>query len=220
MPNLERRRDRMIENHLKARGIKDPVLGAMRQVPREAFVPEEMIEFAYEDSPLPIGEGQTISQPYIVAAMTQQLELSKGDRVLEIGTGSGYAAAILSRIAAEVFTIERHKRLIKAAEKRFRRLGYDNIHIRHGDGSLGWAEHAPYDAIVVTAGSPDVPQPLKDQLAVGGRMVIPIGSTRQRQKLLRVQRKSQNDYQQEDIIPVRFVPLVGAAGWKKRPQHL
>jgi len=215
MKNLEKLRDVMLERHLKARGVKNPdVLQAMREIPREAFIPEKMAEFAYEDSPLPIGQGQTISQPYIVAVMTELLEPSEKDRVLEIGTGSGYAAAILSRIVAEVYTVERHKDLAIEAEEKFGRLGYDNIHVLHADGTLGWPEHAPYDAVVVTAGAPEVPQPLKEQLAVGGRLVIPTGSSRA-QELIRIRRTAQNAYAEEDLLSVRFVPLVGAAGWQE-----
>lgn len=203
----------MIENQLKSRGIKDPeVLHAMEVVPREMFLPEDMAVFAYEDSPLPIGEGQTISQPFIVAVMIEMLELKKGDRVLEIGTGSGYAAAVLSRIVDEVYTIERHQRLVQSARGIFRRIGYENIHVQHGDGSLGWPEHAPYDAIVVAAGSPDVPQSLREQLAVGGRLVIPTGSSRDHE-LIRIRRTGQADFKQESLLSVRFVPLVGDEGW-------
>jgi protein-L-isoaspartate(D-aspartate) O-methyltransferase len=214
MQNLDRTRDIMIEKHLKARGVRNPaVLEAMREVPREEFVGEAMAEFAYEDSPLPIGEGQTISQPYIVAVMTEMLEPSGGDRILEVGTGSGYAAAILSRIVQEVYTVERHRDLAQTAQERLRRLGYDNIYVRRADGTLGWPEHAPYDAILVTAAGPDVPQPLKEQLAVGGRLVVPTGSSRT-QQLVRIRRTTDNDYEHEDLLGVRFVPLVGAAGWQ------
>jgi protein-L-isoaspartate(D-aspartate) O-methyltransferase len=214
MTNIEKVRDIMIEKHLKARGVKDEaVLQAMAAVPREAFLPETMAEFAYEDSPLPIGEGQTISQPYIVAFMTQLLELDKDDRVLEIGTGSGYAAAILGQIVDTVYTVERHPSLAEKARETFRRLGYDNIHVHQGDGSLGWPEHAPYDAIVVTAGAPEVPDTLKKQLAVGGRLVIPVGSSRL-QELLRIRRTAEDRYEQEERLSVRFVPLVGAEGWE------
>jgi len=183
-------------------------------VPREAFVPADSVQVAYADSPLPIGQGQTISQPYIVALMTEALELSPDDRVLEIGTGSGYAAAVLSRIAYEVYTVERHPRLARAAEAQFQRLGYDNIHVRVSDGTLGWADHAPYDAIVVTAGGPEIPDPLREQLAVGGRLVIPVGERPDMQQLVRVRRNSEHDYQQESLGAVRFVPLVGEAGWQ------
>lgn len=205
----------MIEKQLKQRGIKDPaVLKAMRAVPRYEFVPEQVAAHAYEDSPLPIGEGQTISQPYIVAFMTELLELSGNERVLEIGTGSGYAAAILSRIVREVFTVERHRRLVKEADERFRRLGYNNIRIFHGDGTLGLPDYAPYHAVVVTAGAPDVPEPLKEQLTVGGRLLVPTGITPNSQQLTRVRRLSEYEYSQKDITPVRFVPLVGKAGWR------
>jgi protein-L-isoaspartate(D-aspartate) O-methyltransferase len=185
----------------------------MRDVPREAFVPETIAASAYEDSPLPIGHGQTISQPYIVAAMTELLEPSEDDRILEIGTGSGYAAAILSRVAADVFTVERYGDLAAGARERLRRLGYDNVHVLHGDGTLGWPEHAPYDAIVVTAGAPDVPDPLKEQLRVGGRLVIPMGSSLT-QELVRIRRTAENEYEREGLFSVRSVPLVGSAGRK------
>lgn len=205
----------MVQTQLAARGIQDPaVLEAMDEVPREAFVPADQKHLAYIDSPLPIGEGQTISQPYIVALMTAALELSPEDRVLEIGTGSGYAAAVLSRIAAEVFTVERHKELAYAAEAIFQELGYDNIHIHLGNGSLGWPEYAPYEAVVVTAGGPAVPDPLLDQLAEGGRLVIPVGKTLTEQELVRVRREPDGDYVHESLGRVRFVPLVGKAGWQ------
>jgi protein-L-isoaspartate(D-aspartate) O-methyltransferase len=211
-------RRRMVERHLVARGIHDAaVLDAMRAVPREAFIAAELAEFAYEDAPLPIDAGQTISQPYIVAAMTASLELHPQDRVLEIGTGSGYAAAVLSRIAAEVYTVERHEELALAAARRLRTLGYANVHVRHGDGTLGWAEHAPYDAIVVAAGGPEIPQALLDQLGVGGRLVIPIGPTPREQELVRVRRSTDGRYTREELGAVRFVPLVGAEGWEESP---
>lgn len=213
MENLDRDRSIMIENHLKARGVRDPaVLRAMDEVPREAFLPEPMAEFAYEDSPLPIGEGQTISQPYIVAVMTEMLELDEDDRALDVGTGSGYAAAIISRIVREVHTVERHAALADRAEQTFRRLGYDNIHVHRGDGNLGLPGHAPYEAIAVTAAAPDVPETLKKQLTVGGRMVIPVGSSRG-QELVLVRRLGKDEYERENRLEVRFVPLVGAEGW-------
>ena len=211
-------RRRMVERHLVARGVRDAaVLAAMQTVPREAFIAAELAEFAYEDAPLPIDAGQTISQPYIVAAMTAALELEPHHRVLEIGTGSGYAAAVLSRIAAEVYTVERHEELALAAERRLRGLGYANVHVRHGDGTLGWIDHAPYDAIVVAAGGPDIPQALLEQLAVGGRLVIPIGPTPRAQELVRVRRSSARAYAREQLGPVRFVPLVGVEGWQEQP---
>ena len=176
----------MVERQIEARGVRHPaVLEAMRTVPREAFLAGELAEFAYEDAPLPIEAGQTISQPYIVALMAAALEPRPGDRLLEIGTGSGYAAAVLSRVAADVYTVERHEELARLAESRMRALGYTNVHVLHGDGTLGWAEHAPYDAIVVAAGGPDAPPALLEQLADGGRLVIPIGATPREQELVR-----------------------------------
>ena len=213
-------RQHMIDDQLVARGLHDQaVLNAINAVPREAFVATDLVEFAYSDSPLPIEADQTISQPYIVALMTAALELQPGDHVLEVGTGSGYAAAILGKIAKEVFSIERHKILVDSARKRLEELGYRNIEILYGDGTLGWPEHAPYDAIVVTAGGPEVPKALKEQLAIGGRLVIPVGSTLRTQKLLRLRRIGEHEYQEEDMGGVRFVPLIGAAGWKDEVGH-
>lgn len=208
-------REAMIEEQLRARGIHDlRVLQAMRDVAREDFVGLDLSEFAYEDSALPIEEGQTISQPYMVALMTEALQINEGDRVLEIGTGSGYAAAVLSRVAGEVYTVERLASLAHLAAKRLVKAGYDNVHVLHGDGTLGWPEMAPFNAIVVAAGGPDVPQPLLEQLAIGGRLVIPTGPTMREQTLLRVRRVSAKKYDQEDLGAVRFVPLIGAEGWE------
>lgn len=213
-------RKQMVERQLKRRDIHDPlVLRAMETVPREAFIPENMHTFAYEDRPLPIGEDQTISQPYIVALMTQALELTPKDRALDIGTGSGYAAAILSRIAEKVYSVERYKSLADTAKELFARLCYDNIWILEGDGTLGWPEHAPYDAIVVTAGGPDVPQALLDQLVVGGRLLIPVGKTLQLQELVRVRRTGQDEFEREKLTDVRFVPLIGEQGWEENAQR-
>ncbi len=210
----EEARDIMFREDLIGRGIKDTaVLRAMHEVPREAFIAPELAAHAYADHPLPIEEEQTISQPYIVAYMTEALALTPGDRVLEIGTGSGYAAAVLSRIAAMVYTVERLGRLADKARERLTELGYSNIVVHAGDGTLGWPEHAPYDAIVVTAGAPKLPEPLLEQLAPGGRLVIPIGPTSSLQMLIRVRRQGENDYHSEELCPVRFVPLIGAAGW-------
>jgi protein-L-isoaspartate(D-aspartate) O-methyltransferase len=214
MGDLSRERESMVRTQIAARGVRDPaVLEAMRRVPREAFLPPELEEFAYIDSPLPIEQGQTISQPYIVALMTVALELRPGDRVLEIGTGSGYAAAILARLAREVYTIERHEALARRAATRLAHLGCSNVLVRHGDGTLGWPEHAPYDAIVVTAGGPSVPEALVEQLAPGGRLVIPIGEDRTLQHLLRVTRDGDGRLRREMLGDVRFVPLIGAQGW-------
>ncbi|MFI5325160.1 MAG: protein-L-isoaspartate(D-aspartate) O-methyltransferase [Candidatus Rokuibacteriota bacterium] len=207
-------RERMVTTQIEARGITDPlVLGAMRAVPRERFVPAALARFAYDDRPLPIGEGQTISQPYIVGVMAQAAGLKAGARVLEIGTGSGYGAAVLSRIAAEVYTVERVRALVEEARDRLAGLGYANVHVLEGDGTLGWAEHAPYDAIVVTAGGPRVPEALLSQLAAGGRLIMPVGSGARHQRLVRVTRTEAPEYRYEDLEEVAFVPLIGAEGW-------
>lgn len=207
-------RERMIKEHLIARGIRDEaVLKAMGDVPREAFVMEGEERLAYEDYPLPISHGQTISQPYIVAYMTESLELSPEDTVLEIGTGSGYAAAVLSRIVKKVYSVERIEGLATSARQRLIKLGYDNIEVMAGDGSMGWPEHGPYDAIVVTAGAPEIPRALLQQLKLGGRMAVPVGSTQTLQMLVRARRKTESEFTLEDLCAVRFVPLYGAEGW-------
>jgi protein-L-isoaspartate(D-aspartate) O-methyltransferase len=217
MKTFAEERRRMVEKQIASRGVVDPrVLDAMRTVPREAFVPASASEFAYEDTPLAIEEGQTISQPYVVALMAEALRLTPRDRVLEIGAGSGYAAAVLSRVATEVYAMERHAVLAELARRRIRELGYHNVHILHGDGTLGCAEHAPYDAIVVAAGGPSVPEALRAQLVIGGRLVIPVGATRQEQELVRVTRTGENEYEQEGLGDVRFVPLIGVQGWDDR----
>ena len=214
MSDLSKRREDMIDNQISARGVRsEAVLGALRKVPREAFLPERLREFAYEDSPLPIAAGQTISQPYIVALMTEALGLRGGERVLEIGTGSGYAAAVLAKIAGEVYTVERIGELAEKAASTLEALGYHNVHVIHADGTLGWAAAAPYDAIIVAAGGPEVPQSLKGQLKVGGRLVIPVGTDPRAQELVRVTRVSNEEFKSEDIADVRFVPLVGKEGW-------
>lgn len=207
-------RKQMVERHIAARGVRDElVLDAMRKVPRELFLPDNLREFAYEDAPLPIAGEQTISQPYIVAFMAEALMLSGGEKVLEIGAGSGYAAAVLSEIAADVYTVERLGPLAEQTATLLAELGYDNVRVRHGDGTKGWAEHAPYDAIVVAAGGPQVPDALKQQLKIGGRLVIPIGVDQRSQELVRVTRVSKDEYRSEDIADVRFVPLIGEEGW-------
>ncbi len=212
--DFARRRLRMVESQIARRGVRAAhVLSAMGAVPRESFVPKHLREAAYDDTALPLAEGQTISQPYIVALMTQALELEGGERVLEIGTGSGYAAAVLSRIAREVYTVERVGSLAKESAATLAQLGYSNVHVRHGDGTLGWPEHAPYDAIVVAAGGPDVPESLEAQLIIGGRLVIPVGADRHRQELVRMVRLSADEYTTQQLASVRFVPLLGAHGW-------
>jgi protein-L-isoaspartate(D-aspartate) O-methyltransferase len=212
---LGREREGMVEHQIRARGIEDPaVLHAMLTVPREAFVPEELRERAYTDAALPIPDGQTISQPYIVALMAAALRLKPTERVLEIGTGSGYAAAVLSRIAGEVYTVERHETLAHAARERLNALGYGNVRVAHGDGTLGWPEHAPYDAITVAASGPQVPETLRAQLKIGGRLVMPKGSSRIEQKLVRVTRTGEDEYAEESLVTVSFVPLIGREGWE------
>ena len=184
--------------------------------------PRKCCEFAYRNAPLPIGSGQTISQPLIVAHMAEALELAPNERVLEIGTGSGYAAAVLSRIAKEVFTVERHRELAETATERLKRLGYDNVHVLCGDGTRGWPEEAPFDAIVVAAGSPGIPPALLEQLRIGGRLVIPVGEEQDSQQLIRAIRRGDDEFEYEELGAVRFVPLIGEAGWQaeeeiKRP---
>jgi len=202
-------------NRLKKQGIRDvAVLNAMADVPREEFVGLHLQEFAYDDSPLPIEEGQTISQPYIVALMAEALHLRETDRVLEVGTGSGYAAAILSRVASEVYTIERHQSLAHQASERLKHLKYSNVHVLCGDGTLGWPEHAPYDGIVVAASGPEAPRSLIEQLKPGGRLVIPAGPSAREQTLLRITRINKDEVEIEELGAVRFVPLIGEQGWQ------
>jgi protein-L-isoaspartate(D-aspartate) O-methyltransferase len=209
-------RHRMVTLQLENRGIADPrVLNAFRSVPREAFVAERLLEFAYEDTPLPIGEGQTISQPYIVALMVEALALLGNERVLDIGTGSGYAAAILSRLAREVYGVERLESLTRSARAALAKLGYENVQVCCGDGTLGWSEHAPYDAIAVAAGGPAIPNALLSQLAVGGRLVMPVGPD-DNQLLVRVVRVGTAELRQEVLTNVSFVPLVGQQGWPEK----
>lgn len=211
--SLSMNRDRMVQLQLAGRGIADPrLLEAFRSVPREDFVPAELTEFAFHDTPLPIGDGQTISQPYIVAMTLAALGLRGGERVLEVGTGSGYAAAVLSRLAKEVYSVERLASLADSARERLARLGYDNVQVLCGDGTLGWAEHAPYDAIAVAAGGPEVPRALLNQLAPGGRLVIPVGPDESSQVLMRVTRHDAG-FHSEPLTEVRFVPLIGEQGW-------
>jgi len=207
-------RDDMVTSQIAARGVRDKaVLAALRAVPRHLFVPIDMQAEAYADHPLPIGEGQTISQPYIVGLMTELLQVKAGDRVLEIGTGSGYQAAVLAAMGCEVFTIEIRGALAREAEKRLASLGYKKIHVRAGDGYAGWPEAAPFAGIVVTAAPERVPDPLLEQLAVGGQLVIPVGSFYQQLKV--ITHKAENDFPERDVIPVRFVPMTGRV--ERRP---
>jgi len=199
----------MVEEQIEARGVRDPrVLAAMREVPRHQFVPGAMRAFAYLDRPLPIEHGQTISQPYIVALMTELAGLDESSRVLEVGTGSGYQAAILERVAGRVYSIEIVDALARTARERLTALGYDRVVVQSGDGYRGWPEQAPFDAILVTAAPPMVPEPLLDQLAIGGRLVIPVG---ERHQELRVIERTADGFAERSVIPVRFVPMTGRA---------
>lgn len=209
-------RERMIEAQILGRGVTDPyVIDAIGDVPREAFVPPAWRHLAYDDQPLPIEAGQTISQPFIVALMIEAAGVRPGHRALDVGTGSGYAAAVTSRIAAEVYTIDRHAELVETARERFLSLGYDNIRARCGDGTLGWPEAAPFDAILVAACGPDIPAALREQLQIGGRLVLPVGHPGNSQRLVRIRRHGPDGYDIDDLGPVTFVPLIGAQGWGK-----
>lgn len=208
---MEKQRQEMVNQHLKARGIRDPdVLQAMAQVPREHFVAPHLAEFAYGDKPLPIEESQTISQPFIVALMLQAARLHSEARVLEIGTGSGYAAALMGQLAREVHTVERHACLAEGAAQRLQ--GYPNVHVHLADGTLGWPPAAPYAAIIVAAASPEIPEALKQQLVIHGRLVIPVGRGKE-QRLLRVTRQAATQFTEDDLGPVMFVPLIGQQGF-------
>lgn len=212
--NFTSAREWMVESQIQRRGVNDVlVLRAMRKVPRHRFVPQHLWDQAYNDYPLPIGENQTISQPYIVAMMTEALELVGTEKVLEIGAGSGYQAAIIAELAKEVYTIERLPSLAHSAEQVLKKLGYKNVKVIVADGTLGWPPQAPYDAIMVTAGAPQVPQPLVEQLALGGRLVIPVGD-RYSQNLTRIRRTWQGDLKTEYLGGCRFVKLIGEHGWK------
>lgn len=207
-------RRRMVDGQLKKRGISDPrVLEAMTRVPRHFFVDEAQALQAYTDSPLPIGYGQTISQPYIVAAMVEALELTPNDRVLEIGSGSGYQTAILAELAGEVFAVERLEQLFHKGRANLARLDYHNIRLKLDDGTLGWPEEAPFDAVIVAAGGPRVPQPLVDQLAPGGRLIVPVGSSAAHQKLTLVAKDHSGEVSRSALGDCRFVALVGSHGW-------
>jgi len=207
-------REKMVENQIRARGVKDPrVLAALLKVERHRFVPEKYLDSAYSDQPLPIGEGQTISQPYIVGLMTELLALNGNEKVLEIGTGSGYQAAILAELAKEVYTIEIIESLASTAKKRLSELGYQNITVKAGDGYLGWPEAAPFDAIIVTAAPDHLPKPLIEQLKEGGRMVVPVGTyTQELKKIV----KRSGKMETIDVIPVLFVPMTGEGVKQKK----
>jgi protein-L-isoaspartate(D-aspartate) O-methyltransferase len=207
-------RDAMVREQIESRGIRDPaVLRAMRDVPRHAFVPSHLGRHAYDDGPLAIGGGQTISQPFVVAKMIEALELRPTDRVLEVGTGSGYAAAILARIVSTVFTVERQPSLRESAAERLARLGFADVRVADAGAGLGWPAEAPFDGILVSAGSPQVPPSLREQLTVGGRLVIPVGDRRDRQRLTRVIRVAPDDWTEQSFGDVSFVPLVGREAW-------
>ena len=212
--SVDEQRRQMVDRQLKVRGVTDPnVLRAFLSVPRHKFVPAEYVRQAYEDHPIPIGEDQTISQPYIVALMVSQAQLQGHERVLEVGTGSGYQAAILAQLALEVYTVERLPRLLRQAADRLAELGYTNVHLSAGNGSLGWPEHAPYDAILVAAAAPDVPSSLVAQLAEGGRMILPTGPP-EAQMLIKVE-KRQGELFRTQIAGCMFVPLIGREGWRE-----
>lgn len=212
--NYERAREFMVQDQILGRGIRDTrVLEAMRSVPREEFVPEEFRGMAYRDRALPIGEGQTISQPYVVALMTEALEVQPGDQVLDIGTGSGYQAAIFEEMGAEVISIERQDLLARWAMERLRRLGYENVEVISGDGSGGWPPKAPYDAILVAASGPTIPTPLLNQLKDGGHLVMPVAKGAVEQQLVRITRRGKGRYDRRELGPVVFVPLIGKEGW-------
>jgi protein-L-isoaspartate(D-aspartate) O-methyltransferase len=204
----EKMRISMVEDQIEKRGIKnESVLEAMRKVPRHEFVPDYLKKYAYADEPLPIGEDQTISQPYIVAYMTEYLRLGNEDKVLEIGTGSGYQAAVLAEIVDTVYTIEIVDVLAKNAQRNLERLGYENVLVKRGDGYAGWPEHAPYDAIIITAAPTKIPEPLLEQLKVGGFMILPLGDYSQ--ELVLIEKNSMKDFEQKTLLPVRFVPMTG-----------
>jgi protein-L-isoaspartate(D-aspartate) O-methyltransferase len=212
-------REEMVVRQIAARGVHDRrVLEAMRNVPRERFVQPALASRAYADAPLAIGHGQTISQPYIVALMIDALGLVGSETVLEVGTGSGYGAAVLGRLARDVYSIERHAPLAHEAAERLATLGFLNVHVRQGDGTLGLVEQAPFDAIVVAAGGPRLPPALLDQLALGGRLLVPVGRSLDRQHLVRIIRRSALEYTEDDLGPVAFVPLVGAEGWAENAE--
>ncbi len=203
----------MVENQILKRGIHDPrVIEAMREVPRHLFLPKAYRAFAYQDAPQPIGDGQTISQPYIVAYMTQELDLKPQHKLFELGTGSGYQAAVASRLVEEVYTVEIHKPLAQRAAATLKELGYDNVHVRAGDGWAGWPEAAPFDRIIITAAAPEIPETLLGQLRVGGKLLMPLGEAGGYQELVLVEKTQEDEYTTRRLLPVRFVPVTGDHG--------
>lgn len=217
--DLNARREAMVNQLLRENSIRSPaVLDAMKRVSREAFISEDLHEFAYNDNALPIAAGQTISQPTIVAMMTEALALKGGEKVLDVGTGSGYAAAVLACIADRVYSIERIALLAVQAQKALQAEGFTNVELRVGDGSLGWPEAAPFDGIIVAAGAPEIPEALKQQLTIGGHLVLPVGAEQSIQQLLRITRLSENEYKTEDLGAVRFVPLIGEVGFNSETE--
>ena len=216
MADFAAERETMVRRQIAGRGLKSRrLLDAFRSVPREEFVSEGVRQFAYVDGPLPIEAEQTISQPYIVALMIDSARIAPGDKVLEIGAGSGYAAAVMGRIAAEVVSIERHHELAELARARLAQLGYDNVRIVEGDGTGGLPEEAPFDAILCAASGSHVPSALRNQLAIGGTLVMPVGEPNAVQSLVKLTRRGEEDFDEEDLGPVRFVPLIGAHGWSE-----
>lgn len=211
MTEFQKLREWMVREQILARGVKDPlVIKAMRTVPRERFIPPHLWQYAYDDGPLPIGEGQTISQPFIVAYMVEALMLTGEEKVLEVGAGSGYAAAVLAEIVGDVFAIERIGGLAEIARSNLVAAGYDSVNVRHADGTRGWEEEAPFDAILVSAGAQNVPEALKHQLKIGGRLVVPAARRGGGQELVRITRTGEESYQSEDLTEVQFVPLIGS----------
>jgi protein-L-isoaspartate(D-aspartate) O-methyltransferase len=217
MADFAAQREQMVREQIAGRGISDArILEAFRAVPRELFVTAEFRELAYEDGPLPIEAGQTVSQPYIVALMIDSAGLAAGDRVLEVGAGSGYAAAVMSRVAGTIVAVERHAELVELARERLARLGFDNVRLVEGDGSAGLPGEAPFEAIICSASGSHVPEALRRQLSLGGRLVMPLGEPGSVQTLVKVVRRGEADFEREDLGAVRFVPLVGAHGWPNR----
>ncbi|MGI9353230.1 MAG: protein-L-isoaspartate(D-aspartate) O-methyltransferase [Rhizobiaceae bacterium] len=210
MPEFEKQRENMVQQQIEARGVRDElVLNAMRRVKREDFVPDAFLSCAYDDRPLPIPARQTISQPFIVGYMIEALALKGGEKVLEIGTGSGYAAAVLAEIASKVYTVERIRKLADIAAKTLEEQGYDNVHVLHADGTKGWDEFAPFDAILVSAGATSIPENLKNQLITGGRLIIPVGAHSFAQQVVRITRRKDGHFDVEKLATVQFVPLIG-----------